>query len=538
MKKHLFFISSTYEDNQEERNEISLAVLKNGHIPIGMETFAASGKNVWKTIKGYLDITDYLILLIKGRYGYVIPEEGISYTEKEYDYARKNDIPIIAFIYKGKLSDKEREKDNPDKYDRFIEQVQREVYTLKWTKKKSLGAELGSSVSEIIKKNPTRGVSSGNIHNFYENFNEQKRLSFLKSGNKFKGLYYHFEKNTIGEFWLSIETNKNISGSTDYKEHRAVLWGWKEDGISSFLDKPEMYFYGIAKIQSKNHFMSIYLSDEDNGEFIRIHSFTKLKNQKYIPIVAYGRNEISSVTFNHSILLPFNLDKNDMTPKFEAGEKDQLLLRRYLRTPGKSYRYEHIKGEPFSLRTRNMDYNPMLEDFANKTFRVWSQTYKGDIIQSKFTLADDLACILDYPMTKGKEKIESRVGAFTISNANNEGKKLCLTFYQEKGVQTINFSIIDIGLTGQQHIYGVYCSLGGKSIHTSNERFTGLRAGYMVIVEDDTDFEPEIMKLVENEEGIIDNPYMAELFAKMKFVNEITKKEDDLTVQQEPIFST
>jgi len=42
---------------------------------------------------------DYYILIVAGRYGSVT-RDGISYTEKEFDYAKKIGIPILVFLHK------------------------------------------------------------------------------------------------------------------------------------------------------------------------------------------------------------------------------------------------------------------------------------------------------------------------------------------------------------------------------------------------------------------------------------------------------
>src|SRR5664280_111007 len=62
----------------------------------GMEFFPASSRPPWDVIRPILDVTDYMVLLLAGRYGSVT-EDGIGYTEREYDYAFGQDIPVVAF---------------------------------------------------------------------------------------------------------------------------------------------------------------------------------------------------------------------------------------------------------------------------------------------------------------------------------------------------------------------------------------------------------------------------------------------------------
>ncbi|HDZ8843871.1 TPA: DUF4062 domain-containing protein [Aeromonas dhakensis] len=41
-KKYQVFISSTYEDLKDEREQVIKSVLEMGHIPVGMEMFSAA----------------------------------------------------------------------------------------------------------------------------------------------------------------------------------------------------------------------------------------------------------------------------------------------------------------------------------------------------------------------------------------------------------------------------------------------------------------------------------------------------------------
>ena len=57
------------------------------HIPAGMELFGGAG-TVIDTIKKWIDASDIFMLLLGGKYGSIYEEEGISYTEWEYNYAK------------------------------------------------------------------------------------------------------------------------------------------------------------------------------------------------------------------------------------------------------------------------------------------------------------------------------------------------------------------------------------------------------------------------------------------------------------------
>jgi hypothetical protein len=92
------FISSTFRDLQKERQAVLDAILSVGHLPAGMELFPASDATPWEVIARIIDDSDYYILVVGGLYGST-DSSGISYTEREYDYAAAKGIPILSFLH-------------------------------------------------------------------------------------------------------------------------------------------------------------------------------------------------------------------------------------------------------------------------------------------------------------------------------------------------------------------------------------------------------------------------------------------------------
>lgn len=97
-KKLQVFVSSTYNDLVIERQKAVEGILRAKHIPAGMELFIPNNKSQWEIIEEWIRDSDVLLLLLGGRYGTVEKNSGISYTELEYEYAQKNNIPVFALV--------------------------------------------------------------------------------------------------------------------------------------------------------------------------------------------------------------------------------------------------------------------------------------------------------------------------------------------------------------------------------------------------------------------------------------------------------
>jgi nucleoside 2-deoxyribosyltransferase len=126
-KKLQVFVSSTYKDLLPERQAVVQAILLAGHIPAGMELFAAGDKSQLDTIRRWIDESDVYMLILGGRYGSIDPDSGKSYTHLEYEYAIEKGKPYFAAVMaKGALEQKVRdagqdvlELENQAKYREF-----------------------------------------------------------------------------------------------------------------------------------------------------------------------------------------------------------------------------------------------------------------------------------------------------------------------------------------------------------------------------------------------------------------------------------
>src|SRR5947209_18697227 len=97
-KKLQVFVSSTYADLKTERQCAVEAILASGHIPAGMELFAAGDQSQLEVIRRWIDESDIFLLILGGRYGIIEPVTGKSYIHLEYEYAVGHGKPVFAVV--------------------------------------------------------------------------------------------------------------------------------------------------------------------------------------------------------------------------------------------------------------------------------------------------------------------------------------------------------------------------------------------------------------------------------------------------------
>jgi hypothetical protein len=96
--RYQVFVSSTFTDLKVEREKVLQAILEQRAFPAGMELFPSADEEQFEFIKREIDSSDYYVLIIAGRYGSVA-DDGISFTEKEFDYAVSKGKPVLSFLH-------------------------------------------------------------------------------------------------------------------------------------------------------------------------------------------------------------------------------------------------------------------------------------------------------------------------------------------------------------------------------------------------------------------------------------------------------
>ena len=160
-KKYQIFISSTYKDLKPARNEVTQTILSMGHFPIGMEMFGASNDEQWKLITEAIDTSDYYLVIMGKTFGSEVREEGISYTQKEFRYAKSKNIPILAFIIDDEAEVPktfiETDIDRIKKLNDFRKELESDRTVVYWKNKYDLAQHVAISLEKEMKRCPRPG---------------------------------------------------------------------------------------------------------------------------------------------------------------------------------------------------------------------------------------------------------------------------------------------------------------------------------------------------------------------------------------------
>jgi Domain of unknown function (DUF4062) len=163
-KRYQVFVSSTYEDLQDERREVMLALLKTKCIPTGMELFPAADNDSLTHIKRFIAQCDYYIVIVAGRYGSLGPDDK-SFTELEYDFAKEAHVPVLAFLHGDPSNIPAGKTEATDKgkmaLQTFRDKIKASKHVNSWTTPKDLAGSVCLSMMSAIELNPRPGWVHG-----------------------------------------------------------------------------------------------------------------------------------------------------------------------------------------------------------------------------------------------------------------------------------------------------------------------------------------------------------------------------------------
>lgn len=236
-KRYQVFVSSTYSDLKSERQTVMQTLMEMDCIPAGMELFPSIDEDQFEFIKKVIDDCDYYLIIVAGRYG-SLAEDGISYTEKEYDYAVSKGIKVIALLHNNldqiSVSKSDTDSEKKEKLNLFINKLKTGRLVKFWDNEKDLPGLVSLSLTKTIKQYPAAGwirgdsvVSNDKLYLELEKL-RQENQQLRDANTKFESVTINnnsiIDINTIADF----DSKFTFTGMKRF-EDKPELVSWKID---------------------------------------------------------------------------------------------------------------------------------------------------------------------------------------------------------------------------------------------------------------------------------------------------------------------
>ncbi len=360
-KKYQVFLSSTYTDLIEERRSVSDALSKAGYIVQGMELFSASDEDQLKYIERIIDVSDYYVLIVGARYG-SIDSDGVSYTEREFEYAVSRKIPVLAFLHQNPVSLAQDKSDMDSaklgKLNLFREKLRQGRLLDFWNNAGDLCTKVVISVGQFVNINPGTGWVRGdnilnpNIVNTLEDLRKENELlkeKLTENANENNSDKFAFEDEYI-EYSLEIGTLYKVPlvrGDIAYTENEfrkksncslRIKWDilFKEIFQILYKEPSTIYVSSLIKKFVKNEHQEI--AEMEIGNFEKLFFFIQFQFETINMIELISKN--SSKGFHN---LHWKL-----TPKAKAYIADQYAQKKILEDVEKELSPHNGKESPKS----------------------------------------------------------------------------------------------------------------------------------------------------------------------------------------------
>ena len=145
------YISSTYSDLKEFREEVYRALRKLGHDVVAMEDYTATDQRPLDKCLDDVAGCDVYLGIFAWRYGYIPPEQDKSITELEFRAAVNNQKLCLLFLlheeaeWRKSLIDREIEK-----IEMLREELKRDFLVEFFSNKDELAGDIGIAVSRAL----------------------------------------------------------------------------------------------------------------------------------------------------------------------------------------------------------------------------------------------------------------------------------------------------------------------------------------------------------------------------------------------------
>lgn len=298
-RKYQIFLSSTYQDLRDEREQVIKAILEMGHIPVGMEMFSASDEEQWAIIKRQIDQSDYYVLLVAHRYGST-GNEGLSYTEMEYDYAVEVGIPVLGFVIDDTaawpMDRREEDVKKQKRLSSFKAKVKKRLVQF-WQNKDELHGKVSIALVKATTAYPRSGWVPATAVNGPEVMRELTRLSSENANlrnevNKMQKLRdeQHDEVRSVIKV-LSANTRK-------IRARKSASWKTAKDSSQTLAD---LFHYAAPNLLSENTPLGV-------AQNLAL----KIIGTGYLPEWPLGKNVVSGIIADFAALELVEPSKKDI----------------------------------------------------------------------------------------------------------------------------------------------------------------------------------------------------------------------------------
>ncbi len=119
-----------------------------------------------KLIEQVIDESDYYVIIVAARYGTLVPKSKISYTEREFDYARRVGKPILAFYHSSprEIAVKKAEGSPAGwkRLEKFIAKLKTNRVCKPWNNPADLPSAVKSALQQAFRDTPQTGWTRAN----------------------------------------------------------------------------------------------------------------------------------------------------------------------------------------------------------------------------------------------------------------------------------------------------------------------------------------------------------------------------------------
>ncbi len=222
-KKYQVFISSSYKDLKTARKRVSDTILSMGHFPVGMEMFGARDDEQWKIIQETIDQSDYYVVIVGRCFGSQVPGEDISYTQKEFRYARDKGIPILAFIADEDadiaITYQDTEPEKIVKLNAFKRELETGRTVDYWTNYDNLATKVAVSLPKEIASHPMPGWVR--VEDDSDTKDSSKKPDGKEKPRRYSETERKLKDRLIDYSWVKTNEDRRILGLEPWRKIKA-----------------------------------------------------------------------------------------------------------------------------------------------------------------------------------------------------------------------------------------------------------------------------------------------------------------------------